>query len=134
MAARENAAARVIKEMAEATGASQEDCRIQLQLSNGDPNRATEQLLSNPFSTVSDKKKKKEQAREQQQQQQRRKRRRRGRKRRPQSLMQHPCSLLHAWQPCKLQCQHACSSRTARMTMRRRCKPRWHKWALMGCH
>eukprot|EP00200_Dunaliella_tertiolecta_P012169 CAMPEP_0202369830 /NCGR_PEP_ID=MMETSP1127-20130417/1585_1 /ASSEMBLY_ACC=CAM_ASM_000462 /TAXON_ID=3047 /ORGANISM="Dunaliella tertiolecta, Strain CCMP1320" /LENGTH=94 /DNA_ID=CAMNT_0048965605 /DNA_START=45 /DNA_END=326 /DNA_ORIENTATION=+ len=71
MAARENAAARVIKEMAEATGASQEDCRIQLQLSNGDPNRATEQLLSNPFSTVSDKKKKKEQAREQQQQQQR---------------------------------------------------------------
>jgi len=33
------AAARVIKEMADATGASQEDCRIQLQLSNGDPNR-----------------------------------------------------------------------------------------------
>jgi len=34
-----DAAARIVKEMAEATGASQEDCRIQLQLSNGDPNR-----------------------------------------------------------------------------------------------
>lgn len=42
--------------MKEATGASEEDIRAVLQQCNGDPNRATELLLENPFSKVTSKK------------------------------------------------------------------------------
>ncbi|KAL6748822.1 hypothetical protein V8C86DRAFT_1106585 [Haematococcus lacustris] len=57
------AALKVLNNMMDATGASMEECRTMLNIAGGDPNRATEQLLANPFSTVSNTKAKKSQPR-----------------------------------------------------------------------
>jgi len=51
MASRDVAPKKVLEMMKEATGASEEDICVMLQLCNGDANEATEKLLESEFDT-----------------------------------------------------------------------------------